>query len=55
MELRIGVPSLRAEFACHFDRAGFTVEHRKDAIRVERPDAPDAAQARREIVAHVQI
>jgi hypothetical protein len=27
MKLRISDPALRAEFARHFERAGFTVEH----------------------------
>ncbi|MGH8983630.1 MAG: hypothetical protein ACRDY6_07110 [Acidimicrobiia bacterium] len=55
MNLRINDPALRAEFARHFERAGFTVESRHDGILVKRPDAPDPAQARREIVAHAQI
>ena len=55
MKLRISDPALRAEFARHFERAGFTIEHLQEMILVERSDAPDRAQARREIVAHVHI
>lgn len=55
MKLRISDPGLRTEFARHFERAGFTVEVVGDAIWVDRPDAPDSAQARREVSAHAQI
>jgi hypothetical protein len=44
MRLRISDPALRTDFARHFERVGFTVEPRDDAILVERPDAPDPAQ-----------
>lgn len=55
MKLRISAPALRADFARHFERAGFSVEPVGDAILVDRPDAPDSAQARREVSAHAHI
>jgi hypothetical protein len=55
MKLRIREPALRSDFARHFERAGFSVDAVDDAIVVDRPDAPDPAQARRDVDAHAHI
>lgn len=40
----------------HFTRSGFTAEHVGGGMAdVQRPDAPDEDQARREIVLHLRV
>lgn len=42
--------------SAHFERSGFAVRSAGDrALDVERDDAPDQAQARREIAAHLLV
>jgi hypothetical protein len=40
----------------HFTRSGFTAEHVGGGMAdVQRPDAPDDDQARREIILHLRV
>jgi hypothetical protein len=56
LRIRIPDPSLREELCGHYARSGFGVrpvdEHE---IEVDRPDAPDEQQARREIGTHLLV
>lgn len=56
LRLRIPDPSLREELCGHYARAGFVVRPAGDQdVEVERPDAPDEQQARREIGTHLLV
>jgi hypothetical protein len=54
VRLRITDPSLREDLGAHYARAGFAVRpNGPDELEVERVDAPDRAQARREVEVHL--
>ena len=54
VRLRISDPSLREELSAHYARSGFAVRPIGDReLDVERTDAPDDEQGRREITAHL--
>lgn len=54
--IRIPDPSLREELSVHYARSGFAVRPVGDReLEVERTDAPDEEQARREIAAHLLV
>ncbi len=56
VRLRIPDPSLHEKFSAHYARAGFVVRRLdENELDVERPDAPDLAQERREVVAHLLV
>jgi hypothetical protein len=56
VRLRIPDPSLREELSAHYARSGFAVSPAGDGeLEVERPDAPDPGQARREIATHLLV
>jgi hypothetical protein len=53
--VRLNDPSLLTELTRHFERSGFRVQQRGDALDVERLDAPDTEQAEREVLAHLAV
>jgi hypothetical protein len=53
--VRLLDPSLLPELTRHFERSGFSVQPRDDALDVERPDAPSKDQAEREVWAHLEV
>lgn len=56
VRLRIPDPSLREELSAHYARSGFAVRPLGDReLAVERADAPDDEQARREVAAHLLV
>lgn len=56
VRLRIPDPSLREELSGHYARSGFVVRALGDRqLEVERPDAPDDEQGRREVAAHLLV
>jgi hypothetical protein len=56
LRIRISDPSLREELSAHYARAGFAVRPVGDReLDVERTDAPDEEQARREIETHLLV
>lgn len=56
VRIRIPDPSLREELSVHYARSGFAVRPVGDReLEVERTDAPDEEQARREIATHLLI
>jgi hypothetical protein len=56
VRLRISNPSLRDELSAHYVRSGFAVHPiGKRELAVERPDAPNDEQGRREIEAHLLV
>jgi hypothetical protein len=56
VRLRIPDPSLRGELSAHYARSGFAVSPVGEGeLEVERPDAPDGEQARREIATHLLV
>jgi hypothetical protein len=55
LHLRLRDPSLLPELTRHFERSGFRVQQVGDALDVERPDAPDAEQSAREVLAHLAV
>jgi hypothetical protein len=56
VRLRITDPSLREDLSAHYARAGFGVRpDGADELEVERADAPNEAQARREVATHLLI
>ncbi len=56
VRLRIPDPSLREELSAHYARSGFAVRPVGDLeLDVERPDAPDEEQGRREVVTHLLV
>jgi hypothetical protein len=55
LEIRPHDPSLLPELAQHFERSGFRVEPFEELIEVERPDAPNDNQAKREIQQHLRV
>jgi len=47
---------LLEELGAHFTRSGFAVQPAGEReLEVSRPDAPDEAQGRREIVTHLMV
>lgn len=56
MRLRIPDPSLREELSAHYARSGFAVRPVGESeLDVERLDAPDEEQGRREVAAHLLV
>jgi hypothetical protein len=56
VRIRISDPSLREELSVHYARSGFAVRPVSDReLDVERTDAPDEEQARREIETHLLV
>jgi hypothetical protein len=56
VRLRIPDPSLREELSYHYARSGFAVRPLGDCeLAVERTDAPDDDQGRREVAAHLLV
>ena len=56
VRLRIPDPSLREELSAHYVRSGFAVRPLGEReLAVERPDAPDDGQGRREVAAHLLV
>ena len=56
VRLRITDPSLREELSAHYARSGFAVRPLGEReLEVERTDAPDEEQGRREIAAHLLV
>jgi hypothetical protein len=56
LRIRISDPSLREELSAHYARSGFAVRPVGDReLDVERTDAPDEEQARREIETHLLV
>ena len=53
--VRLHNPSLIPELVRHFERSGFSVQRRGNALDVDRPDAPTKAQAEREVQAHLDV
>jgi hypothetical protein len=56
MRIRLNDPGLVTDLRHHFERSGFVTDQLGDeTIEVRRQDAPDKAQARREIELHLSI
>jgi hypothetical protein len=56
VRLRIPDPSLREELSGHYVRSGFGVRPiGEQELEVERPDAPDEQQGRREVGTHLLV
>ena len=56
MRIRLNDPGLVPDLRHHFERSGFATDQVCDeTIEVRRPDAPDKAQARREIELHLAV
>ncbi len=56
MLIRISDPSLVDDLCAHFRRSGFAAEPMGGSvIDVDRPDAPNPEQARREVELHLRI
>lgn len=56
LRIQISDPSLREELSAHYARSGFAVRPVGDReLDVERTDAPDEDQARREIETHLLV
>lgn len=56
MRIRLNDPGLVADLRQHFERSGFVTNQTGDeTIEPRRPDAPDSAQAHREIELHLAV
>jgi|Tabmets5t2r1_1033131.scaffolds.fasta_scaffold11078_4 hypothetical protein len=56
VRIRIPDPSLREELSDHYARSGFVVRPvGEQELDVERPDAPDEQQGRREVGTHLLV
>jgi hypothetical protein len=56
VRLRIPDPSLLEELSAHYARSGFAVRPLGEGeLSVERTDAPDDDQGRREVAAHLLV
>jgi hypothetical protein len=55
VHVRLTDPSLVPELVRHFERSGFRVQRRGDALNIERPGAPSEDRAEREIRRHLDV